>query len=132
MCIPLTPVLYFLNTVIIEVYPQCFTESVSLRDIGKPTSRAEISSPCSLYFKAVKGIHTGSALTGATSELTNSNRKKNSHKTPFSLLRKQLRIRLISFLIFLYLKYKKKGNTTPLKTKLPFPKRKNKEKGSPH
>ena len=50
MCIPLTPVLYFLTTVIIEVYSQCFTESVNLRDIGKSTSRAEISSPSSLYF----------------------------------------------------------------------------------
>ena len=79
MCIPLTPVLYFIITVIIEVYSQCFIESVSLRDIGNPTSRAEISSPSSLYFKAVKGAHIGSALTGATSELTNSNRKKNSH-----------------------------------------------------
>ena len=62
MCIPLTPVLYFLATVIIEVYSQCFTESVSLRDIGKSTSRAEISSPSSLYFKAVKGARIGSAL----------------------------------------------------------------------
>ena len=41
---------------------QCFTESVSLRDIGKSASRAEISSPSSLYFKAVKGAHIGSAL----------------------------------------------------------------------
>ena len=62
MCIPLTPVLYVLTTVIIEVYSQCFTESVSLRDIGKSTSRAEISSPSSLYFEAVKGAHIGSAL----------------------------------------------------------------------
>ena len=62
ICIPLTPVLYFLTTVIIEVYTQCFTESVSLRDIGKSTSRAEISIPSSLYFKAVKGAHIGSAL----------------------------------------------------------------------
>ena len=62
MCIPLTPVLYFLTTVIVEVYSQCFTESVSPRDIGKSTSRAEISSPSSLYFKAVKGTHIGSAL----------------------------------------------------------------------
>ena len=62
MCIPLTPVLYFLTTVIIGVYSQCFTESVSLRDIGKYTSRAERSSPSSLYFKAVKGAHIGSAL----------------------------------------------------------------------
>ena len=76
MCIPLTPVLYFLTTVIIEVHPQCFSESVSLRDICKSTSRAEISSPSSLFLKAVKGAHIGSALTGATSELTNSNHKK--------------------------------------------------------
>ena len=76
MRILLTPVLYFITNVTIEVYLQCFTESVSLRDIGKPTSRAEISSPSSLYFKAVKGAHIGSALTGATSGLTNSNRKK--------------------------------------------------------
>ena len=61
MCIPLTPVLYFLTTVIIAVYSQCFTESVSHRDIGKSTSRAEMSSPSSLYFKAVKGAHIGSA-----------------------------------------------------------------------
>ena len=63
-CIFLTPVLYFITTVIIEVYPQYLTESVSLRDIGKPTSRAEMSSPSSLYLKAVKGTHLGSALTG--------------------------------------------------------------------
>ena len=41
MCIPLTPVLTLLYIVIIEVYLQCFTESVSLRDKDKPTSRAE-------------------------------------------------------------------------------------------
>ena len=62
MCIPLTPVLTLSYIVIIEVYLQCFTESVSLRDIGKSTSRAEISSPSSLYFRAVKGAHHGSAL----------------------------------------------------------------------
>ena len=118
MCIPLTPVLYFLITVITEVYSQFFTESVSLRDIGKCTSRAEISSPSSLYFKAVKGALSGSALTVATSELTNSNRKKNSQKTPFSQLRKKLRIRLHRFLLFIYLNFKKKGNTTPTKQKL--------------
>ena len=117
-CLPSTSVLYFLTTVIIEVNSQCFTESVSLIDIGKSTSRAEISSPSSLYFKAVKGAHIGSALTGATSELTNSNRKKNSHKTPLSLLRKKLRIRLHSFLFLIYLKFKEKGNTAPTKQKL--------------
>ena len=63
MCIPLTPVLLFITTVIIEVYLQCSIEPVSLRDIGKPTSRAEISSSNSLYIKAVKGDHIGSALT---------------------------------------------------------------------
>ena len=118
MCIPLTLVLYFLTTVIVEVYSHCFTESVSLRDIGKSTSRAEISSPSSLYFKAVKGAHIGSALTGATIEISNSNLKKNSHKTPFSFLRKKLRTRLHSFLLCIYLKFKKKGNTAPIKQKL--------------
>ena len=62
MCIPLTPVLLVLNTVINIIHPQCFAESVSLRDIGKPTSRAEISSPSSINLKAVKRTHIGSAL----------------------------------------------------------------------
>ena len=117
MCVLLAPVLYFVTTVIIDFYLQCFTESVSLRDITEPTSRAEISSPSPLYFKAVKGAHLGSALTGATRELTNSNRKNNSNKTPFSLLRKKIRTRLHSFLYFIYLKRQKKGNTAPIKTK---------------
>ena len=117
MCIPLNPVLYFLTTVLIEVYSQCFSESVSLRDIGKSTSRAQISSPRSLYFKAVKGAHIGSALTGATSDITNSNRTKNSHRTPLSLLRKKSRTRLHRFLVFKYLKFKKKGDTIPAKQK---------------
>ena len=63
------------------------SESVSLRDISKPTSRAEISSSRSICLKAVKGAQPGSALTGATSKLTNSYRKKISHKTHYSLLR---------------------------------------------
>ena len=62
MCIPLTPVLTLLYIIILEVYLPCFTKSVSLRDIGKPSSGAEISSPNSLYFKAVKGAHSGSTL----------------------------------------------------------------------
>ena len=62
MRIPLTPVLTLLYLAIIEVNLQCFSESVSLRDIGKPTSRAELISLCSLYFKAVNGVHLGSAL----------------------------------------------------------------------
>ena len=61
----------------------CFTESVSLRNIGKPTSRAEINSPSSLYFKAVKVAHLGSALTGLTSERS---------QTYYSLLRKNLEL----------------------------------------
>ena len=60
MCISpiLTPVLCILFTVIIEVYLQCFTESVSLRELGESTSRAEIISPNSLYFTTVnnKGL----------------------------------------------------------------------------
>ena len=80
MCIPLTPVFTLLYILIIEVYLQCFTESVTLRKIGKPTSRAEISSSSSLYSKAVKEAHPGSALTGVASELTNSNFKKNHTK----------------------------------------------------
>ena len=50
MYIPLNPMLYhYIITEIIEVNLQCFTESVSLRELGKPTSHAEISSPNSLY-----------------------------------------------------------------------------------
>ena len=123
MCIPLTPLLYFVFTVIIEVYSLCFIESVSLRDIGKSTSRAEISSRSSLYFKDVKGALSGSALTGATSDLTNSNRKKNSHKTLFSRLGKKLRLRIHSFLVFIYLKFQKKGNTAPTQQLLLFQRR---------
>ena len=82
----LTPVVTLLYIVIIEVCLQCFVESVSLRDLGKPTSHAEISSPNFLYLKAVKGAPIGTALTGATRELTISKRKKNSHETEFFLL----------------------------------------------
>ena len=77
MGIRFTPVLYCITTALPEVYRLCLIEPVSLRDIGKPTSRVEISSPSSLHLKAVMGTHLGSALTGATSELTNCNRKKN-------------------------------------------------------
>ena len=103
MCILRTPVLLFFTTVIIEVYLQYFTESVSHRDISTPNSLAEISSLSSVYLNAVRGAHIGSALTGATSELTNSNRKKNSYKTPFSLLRKKFRTKLHSFLLSLFI-----------------------------
>ena len=76
MCILLTLVMFCITTILIEIYIQCFTESVNLRDIGKPTSRVEMFNPSSLYLQSVKGAHRGSALTGATSELTNCNRKK--------------------------------------------------------
>ena len=59
MCIPLTPLLFTIITVIFEVYLQCFTESVSLRVLGNSTSRAEISSPNSLYFKALQWAQLG-------------------------------------------------------------------------
>ena len=62
MCLPLTPVLFCVSTILIEVYPLCFIEAVRLRVVGKPTSRAELSTPNSLYFKAVKGAHFGSNL----------------------------------------------------------------------
>ena len=62
MCIPMTPVLYYIITVINEVHLQCFTESVSLKELGKPISRAEIGSPNSLYLKVVKEAHIRCAL----------------------------------------------------------------------
>ena len=64
MCIPLTPVMYYITTVIIEVQLLAFIdiELVGLRELGRPTSRAEISSPNSSYHKAVKEAHLGSAL----------------------------------------------------------------------
>ena len=52
MCILLTPLLYCNTTVLNEVHFQCFTELVSLRDIGKPTLRAEISNPNTSLLKA--------------------------------------------------------------------------------
>ena len=86
MCVLLTPVLYCTTTVLIEVYLLCFKELVSLRELGKPTPRSEVSSPNSLYPKVVKRAHFGSALTGATNEFTTSNRKKNSYKTHLNFL----------------------------------------------
>ena len=64
MCIlnTLTPVLTKLYAVKIEVFLQCFPESVSLRQLVKPNLRAEISSTNSPDFKAVKGVLRGSAL----------------------------------------------------------------------
>ena len=68
MRIPLTPVLCYITTVKIEVYLQCFIELVSLKELGKSTSRAEKSSPNSLYFTVVNRTQLGSALTVATSQ----------------------------------------------------------------
>ena len=61
MCIPLTPVLLFKITFKIEVGLQCIIESVSLRDIVKPTSGAELRSLTPLYFKAPERADLGSA-----------------------------------------------------------------------
>ena len=46
-----------------------------VREQGKPTSPAEMSSFNSIYHKAVNGADIEFALTGATSELTNSKGK---------------------------------------------------------
>ena len=59
MCIPLTPMLLFITTVRIEAYLQCFIESNILRDIGKRTSRAEVSSFNSLFLMAVNEPTSG-------------------------------------------------------------------------
>ena len=69
MCISLTPVLFCIITVLIEILLLCFIESVSLSELGERTSRADISSPHSFYLKALKGAHFGPALTGATSKV---------------------------------------------------------------
>ena len=106
--------LYCTTNVLIEVYLQSFTESVSLRDIIKPTSCAEISSPSSSYHKAVRGAPNGPALTAATSELTNSNGKTNAHKSHYSLLRKRFRANLSNLILFLNLKFRKPKVATPI------------------
>ena len=93
MCIPITTVLFLITTIILEVYPLCVSESVSVRYLGKPTSRPEII-PNSLFLKAVKGAHLWSTLTGATSGLTNSNRKKRSQKTQPSFLKRNFELAL--------------------------------------
>ena len=62
MCVPLTSVLFIFTTVIIDVYFQCSSESVSWIDLGKSTFRSEIRIPGSIYLKAVKGAQLGSAL----------------------------------------------------------------------
>ena len=109
----MTPVLYCFVPVIIEVHFQCYTGSVGLREICTPTSRAEISSS-SLYLKAVKGAPIQYALIGATSELTNSNRKKNSQKAQPFLLKRNLDLAFIPLNPYIYLNLAKKGNAIPI------------------
>ena len=70
MSVSRTPMSLFIVTVKIEINLQCFTESVSLRDLSKPNSRLEITNPNTLHLEAVNGAQLGSALTGATGELT--------------------------------------------------------------
>ena len=109
ICIPLTPVLTVLYIVIIEVYLQCFIESLSLRSICKPTSRSKTSRPSSLSFKAVKAAHLGSALNCATSELTNSCRKQSSRKHIVLFSKIKLRSSSYFFMLFLHLKFREAG-----------------------
>ena len=73
-----TSVLTVLYAVTVEVFLKYFTESISLRKQRKSSSCLKKVSPNSSYLKAVKGALISSALPGVTSELTNSNRKKNS------------------------------------------------------
>ena len=96
MCIlnTLAVVLTVLYAVINEVLLQCFNELVSLRELGKPALRAESSSPNSSYF-TVKRAHIKSALTGATSELTNFYRKTNLHKTTILSYTKNLEFSIL-------------------------------------
>ena len=54
-----TLVLRSLFTVIIKARPYYFTELVSMGDLRKSTSHAEISTPNSSFFKAVKGDPLG-------------------------------------------------------------------------
>ena len=90
----LTPALNMWFAVINEVFLDCFSESVSLRELGESNSCTKISSYNSLYLKAVKRALKGSALTGSTSRLSNSNRKENSHKIKFFLLQRNLKLKL--------------------------------------
>ena len=58
----LTAVLCTLFALIFRAFLYCFDESFSLRELCKSTSRAQISIPYSLYFKAVNGAQIGSVL----------------------------------------------------------------------
>ena len=60
--ITLTPVISILCTVLMEVFLQCFTTPVSLRELDKCTSREEMTRSYSLYFTAVKGEEPSSRL----------------------------------------------------------------------
>ena len=61
----LTPVLFPLVTVLIQLISLCLAESVSQIDLGKSTSRAEISSSSYPTLKAVNRAHIGAALHGS-------------------------------------------------------------------
>ena len=67
MCIPLTPVQHITNFRI-EVYLHCVIDSGSQRELGIPTSRAEISSSNSIPFKAVERAQLAPALKLKTTE----------------------------------------------------------------
>ena len=68
--------MYLYIVVTIEDYLHTFTESVSQRDLGKFTSRAEISSSMSTNLKAKERNLLGPVLTGATCYFANPNHKK--------------------------------------------------------
>ena len=57
MYIPSTPIVYTITNVSIEVYLQCFTDSVSQIELGKSTSLSEKRSVNSVCFKAKKSPH---------------------------------------------------------------------------
>ena len=62
--------MFIITTVISEVYLQCCTELVSLRDISKPTWRGEIISPSSLFFKQAPWVCLSSSATSTSVDLT--------------------------------------------------------------
>ena len=57
---------------------------------------------------AVKGAQNWSASNCATSELLNSNSKKNSYETHCSLLRRRLRASLYNLILFLHIRFRKR------------------------
>ena len=76
-------------------------EVVFQRELAKSTSRAEISSPTSLFLYDCKRAQIGSALTGATSELKKPNCEKISQKRDLNVLQRNLDVDFLS-LVSLY------------------------------